>query len=46
MKTDHMVRLGAQVVSRDIFLNTLEDTIVKPTDMGSWRKWHWSYSDL
>jgi len=46
MKTDHMVRLGAQVVPRDIFLDALEETIVKPTDMGSWREWQWSYEDF
>jgi leucyl/phenylalanyl-tRNA--protein transferase len=46
MKTDHMVRLGAQVVPRDTFLDALEDTIVKPTDMGSWREWQWSYDDF
>ena len=43
MKTDHMVRLGAEVVDRDIFLDVLEETIDKPMDFGKWHEWHWEY---
>ena len=43
MKTDHMVRLGAQVVQRDIFLDALEESIHKETDLGSWDAWQWQY---
>ena len=43
MKTDHMVRLGAEVVDRDIFLDALEETIDKPMDFGKWHEWHWEY---
>jgi len=46
MKTDHMVSLGAEVVERDFFLDALEMTIDKPTDLGSWQDWTWSYGDF
>ncbi len=45
MKTDHMIGLGAQVVERDLFLDLLEETIKKPTDMGSWQQFKWEYKD-
>ncbi len=45
MKTDHMVRLGAQTVDREIFLNALETTIQKPIDWGSWDTIHWEYKE-
>ncbi len=43
MKTDHMVRLGAEVVDRDIFLDALEITVQKPTHVGSWSDFSWTY---
>jgi len=46
MKTDHMLGLGAEVVERDLFLDALEVTINKHTDLGSWKDWHWSYKDF
>ena len=45
MKTDHMVSLGAEVVERDIFLDALEETIEKPTDLGSWQHFKWEYEN-
>jgi len=45
MKTDHMVRLGAQVVKRDIFLDALEIAIQKPTDFGKWHDFNWEYKE-
>ena len=45
MKTDHMVRLGAQTVEREIFLDALEITIQKPTDWGFWDTIHWEYKE-
>jgi len=45
MKTDHMMRLGAEVVERDIFLDALEESIHKETDMGSWQTWNWQYDE-
>lgn len=45
MKTDHMVRLGAEVVQRDIFLDLLSTTIEEPTEMGPWDDFHWEYKE-
>ena len=45
MKTDHMVRLGAEVVERDIFLDALEVTIHKSCDVGSWQTFNWEYKE-
>ncbi len=45
MKTDHMVRLGAEVVKREVFLDALELAIQKPTDSGSWDTFHWEYKE-
>jgi len=45
MKTDHMVRLGAEVVQRDIFLDALSTTIEEPTEMGPWDHFHWEYKE-
>ena len=43
MKTDHMIGLGAEVVDRDIFLDALEKTLEKPSDLGSWQHFTWAY---
>ncbi len=45
MKTDHMIGLGAEVVERDLFLDSLELAIQKPTDMGSWQHFTWEYDN-
>jgi leucyl/phenylalanyl-tRNA--protein transferase len=45
MKTDHMVRLGAEVVERDLFLDQLHDALQKPSDLGYWHDFKWEYSD-
>ncbi|HIP28492.1 MAG TPA: leucyl/phenylalanyl-tRNA--protein transferase [Sulfurovum sp.] len=46
MKTDHMVRLGAEVVQRDVFLDALSITVEEPTEMGPWNHFHWEYKEL
>jgi len=43
MKTDHMVGLGAEVVSRDKYLDLLEISIAKSADMGDWKHFTWTY---
>ena len=43
MKTDHMMRLGAQVVQRDVFLDALEESMHHETDLGTWDEWQWQY---
>ena len=45
MKTEHMVGLGAKVVKRDIFLDALEEAIVKETDFGKWHNFKWTYKE-
>ena len=45
MKTDHMIGLGAEVVDRDFFLDSLELAIEKPTDVGSWQHFTWEYDN-
>jgi len=46
MKTDHLISLGAEVVERDLFLETLEIAMDNPSDIGAWHDWHWSYNEL
>lgn len=45
MKTDHMLGLGAQVVERDDFLDALEESIDKFSDIGSWQHFTWEYKE-
>jgi leucyl/phenylalanyl-tRNA---protein transferase len=45
MKTDHMISLGAEVVERDLFLDSLELAIEKPSDIGSWQHFTWEYDN-
>ena len=45
MKTDHMMRMGAEIVPRDSFLDALEVAIGKQTDMGSWQNFKWVYKE-
>lgn len=45
MKTDHMIGLGAEVVERDLFLDSLELAIQKPTDVGTWQHFTWEYDN-
>ena len=42
---EHLVRLGATAISRDSFLDALEDSLTKPSDLGSWQYFKWEYSD-
>ena len=45
MKTDHMIGLGAEVVERDLFLDSLALAINKPSDIGSWQHFTWEYDN-
>ena len=42
---EHLVRLGATAISRDSFLDALEESLAKPSDLGSWQHFKWEYSD-
>ena len=44
MPTDHMIGLGAEIIDRDYFLDMLEQTIEKHTDLGSWQDFKWDYT--
>jgi leucyl/phenylalanyl-tRNA--protein transferase len=44
MKTEHMIGLGAQVIQRDKFLDELDLALQKPSDLGDWQHFHWTYS--
>jgi leucyl/phenylalanyl-tRNA--protein transferase len=39
VETGHLVSLGARLISRDDFLNQLEEALNKPSDIGSWSDW-------
>ena len=45
MKTDHMIGLGAEVVEREIFLDTLEIATEKSSDIGKWTEFMWEYKE-
>lgn len=45
MRTEHMVGLGAQTVSRERYLAELEEALQKPSDLGSWQAWRWQYKE-
>ncbi len=42
VRNDHLVSLGAIDIPRDIFLDELDDSLKKSSDIGSWRDWEWS----
>jgi len=41
VKNDHLLSLGAREIPRERFLQELESTLTKSTDLGSWRDWEW-----
>jgi len=43
MKTDHMIGLGAEVAGREEYLDALQKALEKPSDLGSWQDFRWSY---
>jgi leucyl/phenylalanyl-tRNA--protein transferase len=43
VETDHLVRMGAVTISRDHFLDSLEEALRKPGDIGSWVDYKWEY---
>ncbi len=44
MKTNHMIGLGAETVNRDYYLDVLEETVKKSSDIGSWSHYKWTYN--
>ena len=45
MKTDHLVRMGAKIIDRDIYLDELREALQKPSDLGLWQHFKWEYED-
>jgi len=43
--TDHLQRMGAKLISRDQFLDELEEALKKESDLGSWHNFRWEYKD-
>ena len=41
----HLERMGAVPVSRDSFLDQLEESLQKESDLGSWQDFRWEYRD-
>jgi len=39
VETPHLMSLGARLISRDEFLDQLEEALGKPSDLGSWSEW-------
>jgi leucyl/phenylalanyl-tRNA---protein transferase len=45
VKNEHLMRMGAALVSRESFLDQLEAGLRKPTQQGSWHNWEWEYRE-
>lgn len=42
---DHLIRLGATVIPRDRFLDELEESLGKSSDLGLWQHFNWEYDN-
>ncbi len=45
MKTDHLARMGAVEVDRADYLDQLEHALTKPSDIGVWHDFNWTYEE-
>ncbi len=45
MKTEHLMSLGAVEVDRENYLNQLEMSLEKPSDVGFWHDFNWNYEE-
>ncbi|RLA76208.1 MAG: leucyl/phenylalanyl-tRNA--protein transferase [Epsilonproteobacteria bacterium] len=45
VSNEHLLRLGATLVPRGSFLNALDESLTKSSDLGSWQYFEWRYSD-
>jgi len=46
VRNDHLASLGAIDIPRDRFLDELDSSLKKGSDIGSWSDWEWSYRDV
>ncbi len=46
VSNEHLLSLGAVEISRDRFLDELDEALDKSSDIGSWRDFSWEYREL
>jgi leucyl/phenylalanyl-tRNA--protein transferase len=42
----HLLRMGAENIPRAVFLDMLEQSLERPSDIGSWQNFKWEYIDV
>ena len=45
VKNDYLAQMGAKNISRDKFLDELEESLTRSSDLGSWQDFKWEYED-
>ena len=45
MITSYILRLRVKEVSREFFLDTLENTLIKSSYLGYWQHFKWEFND-
>jgi leucyl/phenylalanyl-tRNA--protein transferase len=45
IKSDHLVRMGACEIDRNLFLDSLKNALEKPSDIDSWQHFFWEYKN-
>ncbi len=45
VKNDYLAQMGAKDISRDKFLDELEESLTRSSDLGSWQDFKWEYKD-
>ncbi len=45
VSNNHLLSMGAVEISRDRFLDELDEALLKSSDLGSWREFSWEYKE-
>jgi len=45
VKNDYLVQMGAKNINRDKFLDELEESLTRSSDLGSWQNFKWEYKE-
>lgn len=45
IKSDHLIRMGACEIDRNLFLDSLKNALEKPSDVDSWQHFFWEYKN-
>ena len=45
VKNDYLAQMGAKNISRDKFLDELEESLTRPSNLGSWQDFRWRYEE-